>query len=91
MVEEADVVNDREEAKGVLRTIWASKGDPAATLDEECSPTKVCRNMQGVTFDGYGDDTDPVTAWRERLQQEGKYDASAGTLRDLVLGSDDGS
>jgi hypothetical protein len=86
------VVNDRDEARGVLRTIWASEGDPAVALDEECSPTKVCRNMRGVTFDGYGDDdTDLVTAWRQRLQHEGKYDASAGTVRDLVLGSDDDS
>lgn len=84
------MVDDREETKDVLRTIWASAGDPAVALDEECSPTKVCRNMQGVTFDGYGDeDTDPVAAWRERLQREGKYDASAGTVRDLVLGPDD--
>ncbi|WP_157042054.1 hypothetical protein [Nitriliruptor alkaliphilus] len=84
--------NDREATKGVLRTIWASETDPTVALDEECSPTKVCRNMQGVTFDGYGDDsTDLTTAWRERLQHEGKYDASAGTVRDLVLGSDNGS
>jgi hypothetical protein len=83
-------VTDRgDEAKGVLRTIWAADGDPQVALDADCSPTKVCRNMRGVTFDGYGDgETDPATAWREQLQREGKYDPSAGTVRDLVDGID---
>lgn len=80
---------DQDAAKGVLRTIWASQGDPEVALDEDCSPTKVCRNMRGVTFDGYGDDGEDRTgAWREHLRQEGKYDPSAGTLGDLVMGSD---
>ncbi len=83
------MVDGHDDAKGVLRTIWEAQGDPAVALDEECSPTKVCRNMRGVTFEGYGDDgQDRVSAWRDHLQQEGKYDPSVGSVRDLVLGSD---
>jgi hypothetical protein len=83
------VADRRDSAKDVLRTIWAADGDPEAALDEDCSPTKVCRNMKGISFDGYGDtDVDPATAWREQLQREGKYDPSAGTVRDLVAGTD---
>jgi hypothetical protein len=83
------VVDRRSEAKGVLRTIWKADGDPEVALDADCSPTKVCRNMKGITFDGYGDgDTDPADAWRAQLEREGKYDPSAGTLRDLVAGTD---
>jgi hypothetical protein len=83
------VADPREDARGVLRTIWAADGDPQVALDADCSPTRTCRNMQGVTFDGYGDGaTDPATAWREQLRREGKYDPSAGTVRDLVDGTD---
>jgi len=42
-------------AKDVLKTVWEAQGDPAVQLDEECSPTKVCRNMKDVTFDGYAE------------------------------------
>ncbi len=78
-----------EESKAVLRTLWASQGDPGVAVDDECSPTKVCRNMRDVAFDGYAEGgTDPVAAWREQLAREGKLDGSAGTVRDLVLGDD---
>jgi hypothetical protein len=83
------VADRQEDAKGVLRTIWSADGDPEVALDADCSPTKVCRNMKGITFDGYGDGhTDPADAWREQLEQEGKYDPSATTLGDLVAGTD---
>lgn len=83
------MVDERDTAKGVLRTIWEADGDPQVALDEDCSPTKVCRNMRGITFEGYGDEgLDRATAWRHHLEQEGKYDASAGSLRDLVMGDD---
>ncbi|MEX0705115.1 MAG: hypothetical protein WD041_00710 [Nitriliruptoraceae bacterium] len=77
------------ESRTVLRTLWESRGDPEVAVDEECSPTRICRNMQGITFDGYADDdTDPMTAWREQLVREGKFDPSAGTVRDLVFDAD---
>lgn len=76
-----------ENAKEVLKSVWEEQGDPALTLDEECSPTKVCRNMQGVTFEGFADEgTDLRTAWRQRLEREGKYNSSGGSIRDIVLG-----
>ena len=52
-------------------------------LDAECSPTKVCRNMKDVTFDGYADEGGDVkAAWRNTLAQEGKLGGSS--LADLV-------
>ncbi len=78
-----------DESKAVLRTIWEAKGDPSVDLDEDCSPTKVCRNMREVTFDGYADDdADLATAWRRQLAQDGKLDPSASTIADLVLGDE---
>lgn len=73
----------------VLQSIWMVNHDHSE-LDEDCSPTKPCRNMKGVTFDGYAEDgADMAAAWRAQLAQEGKLNSSAGSLRDLVLGRDD--
>lgn len=79
-----------ESTRDVLTSVWQSQGDPAATLDDECSPTKVCRNMQGIDFSGFAEgDTDIRDAWRNRLAREGKLSESGQSIRDLVLGSDE--
>ena len=76
-----------DDAKGVLKSVWEAQGDPALTLDDECSPTKVCRNMQGITFEGFAEEgLDLRSAWRQRLEREGKYNTSGGSIRDIVLG-----
>ena len=72
-----------------LTSIWESQGDPGLTVDEDCSPTKQCRNMRDMTFDAFAPEgTDIRAAWQERLRREGKWDVSGGTIRDLVLGPD---
>ena len=69
--------------------MWAAQGNPAVALDEDCSPTKQCRNTQGMTFEGFATEGGDIrAAWRERLAREGKLDESGGTIRDLVFGSD---
>jgi hypothetical protein len=74
----------------VLRSVWAADDAARAELDEECGPTKSCKNMKDVTFDGYAEPGDDLSgAWRERLAREGKLSASEGSIRDLVLGSSD--
>jgi hypothetical protein len=76
------------DAREVLRTVWDAQGDPSAALDDDCSPTKVCKNMKGVSFDGFAEPgTDLRTAWRERLEREGKLNPTGGSIRDLVLGN----
>jgi hypothetical protein len=44
-----------DDSKAVLRALWEASGDPTVAVDEECSPTKVCRNMRDITFDGFAD------------------------------------
>jgi hypothetical protein len=74
----------------VLRAVWAADDAARAELDEECGPTKSCKNMKDVTFDGYAEPGDDLGgAWRERLAREGKLGATEGSIRDLVLGSSD--
>ena len=69
----------QDDAAQVLRSIWGVTGQTADDLDDDCGPTKACRNMRDVSFDG--------KAWRDRLRREGKLSVAGGSVRDLVLGS----
>ena len=74
----------------VLRTVLETDNDALSELDEECSPTKTCRNMVGVTFDGFDEPgSDIGAAWRQKLAREGKLRTSGESLRDFVLRSPD--
>jgi hypothetical protein len=76
-----------DDAREVLRTVWAAQGQSSADLSEDCSPTKSCKNMQDVSFDGFAEPgSDLRGAWREKLAREGKLSTSGGSIRDLVLG-----
>jgi len=79
-----------DEAVDVLRAVWAADGQSSADLDEDCGPTKSCKNMKDVTFDGLAEPgIDLGSAWRDRLRREGKLSTSGGSIRDLVLGQSD--
>ena len=74
------------EGRAVLSDVWDTSGDTA--LDADCSPTKTCRNMVGISFEGLADSgTDLATAWRTTLEREGKVADDATSLRDLVFGA----
>lgn len=76
-----------DEALEVLRGVWSAQGQTSAELDEACGNTKSCKKMADVGFDGLaGADEDLRTAWRARLEREGKLNAEGGSVRDLVLG-----
>ena len=82
---------EHAEALEVLREVWRGQGQGAGDLDDGCE-TKSCRRMTdaGVGFDEFAGESatekDLAAAWRDRLKREGKYNASGGTLRDLILG-----
>ena len=70
--------------------MWSAPADDQMLLDADCSPTKTCRNMVGVTFDGFAETGgDLQSAWRATLERDGKLSEGGGTLRDLVLGPHD--
>lgn len=72
----------------VLRSVWAAEGQPSEDLEEACGPTKICKNMALVSFDGLAEPgSDLRQAWRETLEREGKLNTSGDSIRDLVLGS----
>jgi hypothetical protein len=76
-----------DDAVSVLRAVWAVDGPATEDADDDCGPTKACRNMKDVSFDGYAEPgSDITTAWRQKLAREGKLSDSGQSLRDLVLG-----
>lgn len=80
--------SDRDESADVLRAVWQGTPGAMEELDAECSPTKACRNMKDVTFDGFAEEGgDLRTAWRNTLAKEGKL--GSGSVADLVFGQPD--
>jgi hypothetical protein len=77
------------DALDVLRALWRSQGQTTANLDGETGENKSCKRMAdaGVGFDDFAaGEGDLASAWRARLQREGKLSRSGGSIRDLVLG-----
>ena len=88
------MTHEPDDVVDVLRSVWAAdaraEGTTSADIDEACGPTKSCKNMELVSFDGLAEPgSDLRQAWRERLEREGKLNASGGSIRDLVLGSEE--
>jgi hypothetical protein len=78
-----------DDAREVLRAMWAAEGETGAAIDEDIPAKKVCRNMKDVSFDGMAEPgSDLREAWRDRLEREGKLNTSGHSIRDLVLGAD---
>jgi hypothetical protein len=84
------MTHEPDDVVDVLRSVWATEARTSTDLDEDCGPTKACKNMQLVSFDGLAEPgSDLRQAWRDRLAREGKLSASGGSIRDLVLGSEE--
>ena len=82
---DAGGVADSPGPADVLRTVWQGTPGALEDLEAECSPTKACRNMKDVTFDGFAEEgVDLREAWRNTLAREGKL--GSGSLADLVFG-----
>jgi hypothetical protein len=78
-----------DEALDVLRAVWSAQGQTSADLAESFGTKKSCKNMKNVGFGDMGEDQEDLrTAWRERLEREGKRTAETRSIRDLVLGSE---
>jgi hypothetical protein len=77
----------QEEVLSVLREVWSAQGQGAEDVEEACGPTRACKKMADVGFDGLAEETDGDLrlAWRTKLAREGKLNRDAGSVRDLVL------
>lgn len=86
----SDMSAEPAEALEVLREVWRRQGQTAADLDDAAGEQGSCKRMAdaGVGFDDFAaGEGDLTTAWRARLEHEGKLNRSGGSVRDLVLGS----
>lgn len=79
-----------DEALGVLREVWDGQGQSRAELDEICVPQKICKKMVTVGFEGMAEDGDIRAAWKATLRREGKLSSQGMSIRDLVMGSQEG-
>ncbi len=80
------MTGQHETTEQAFQSVWAVHHDHIG-MDEDCSPTKSCRNMREVTFDGYAEPgADLGEAWRAKLAREGKLSTSGGSIRDLIMG-----
>ena len=77
----------QEEVLTGLRAVWSAQGQAAEDVEEACGPTRACKKMADVGFDGLAEETDGDLrlAWRTKLAREGKLNRDAGSVRDLVL------
>lgn len=92
-----NLTNDGKQALSALRGVWQAQGQTSADLDEACGNTKPCKSMESVGFQGLADEEDNQanqavgsnlrSAWKTKLEREGKLSAEAGSVRDLVFGS----
>jgi hypothetical protein len=77
-----------DETAEVLRGVWSASRQTAAELDELFGTAKSCKNMRNVGFDGLAAaGGDLRSAWRARLEREGKLSDRSDSVADLVLGS----
>jgi hypothetical protein len=77
------------EALEVLREVWRGQGQTASDLDDGAGEKGSCKRMAdaGVGFDDFAaGESDLASAWRARLEREGKLNRSGGSVGDLVLG-----
>jgi len=85
----SEMSTEPADALDVLRAVWRSQGQHAGDLDDESGEKKSCKRMAdaGVGFDDFAaGEEDLASAWRARLEREGKLSRSGGSVRDLVLG-----
>jgi hypothetical protein len=76
------------QAVSVLRDIWHAREQTSADLEGLFGPTKSCKAMANIGFHGGTNapvDDDQRTAWRDKLEREGKLHPNGESLRDLVF------
>ncbi len=82
---------DETDAITTLRGAWSGEGSSREEIDAVCGNTKVCRNMREVNFEAAnfqsGSDTgaDIGSAWRAKLQREGKLAPDSQSIGDLIM------
>ena len=56
-----------EEVLGVLREVWGAQGQTAEDVEEACGPSKSCKRMSDVGFEGIDSEANTYPARRGDL------------------------
>ncbi|WP_214369917.1 hypothetical protein [Pseudonocardia sp. H11422] len=99
-----DRADEEQQALSVLRGIWSAQGQTSTELEERLGAghTKVCKNMKDIGFGGMAPDAVPAgpdgtntpvdsdlrSAWRSRLEREGKLHPQGVSVGDMIRRSD---
>lgn len=93
------LADEGQQALSALRGVWKAQGQTSTVLDEACGNTTSCKSMDAVGWQGLIDDVEPAnkenpsvgnnlrSAWKTKLEREGKLSSEGGSVRDLVFGS----
>ncbi len=77
--------------KESIQSIWSVNSDEISKIveiEEECGPTKTCKNMKEITFEGFAESGGSLSdAWKATLAREGKLNEGKGSIKDIILGS----
>ena len=95
-----NLTDEGQQALSALRGIWQAQGQSSADLDEACGNNNICKSMSSVGFEGLADESETAntppsvsgnlrSAWKRKLEREGKLNSEAGSVRDLVFKSSD--
>lgn len=100
-----ELPQEGQDALSVLRGLWSAQGQSSRDVDSasscgEQSRSKSCKATDSMTFEGLIDEVEATTdtheaitnvqsAWRKKLEQDGKLHREGTPLRHLVLGDDD--
>lgn len=97
-----NLTEEGQQALSALRGIWKAQGQSSADVDEACGNNNICKSMSSVGFEGLAEESDTPaantppsvsgnlrSAWKRKLEREGKTNSEAGSVRDLVFGSSD--
>lgn len=86
-------LNTSDSLKESLNTIWSEKSDEIAKiaeLDEDCGPTKTCKNMKEISFEGFATSGGSLSdAWKATLAREGKLNEGNESIKNIVFGNKD--
>lgn len=94
-----------QQALSALRGLWSAQGQSSQDVESasscgDNSNSQSCKATDSMTFEGLIDEVEATTdtheaitnvqsAWRKKLEQDGKLHREGKALGDLVLGDDE--
>lgn len=100
---EGGLPEEGQQALSTLQNLWAAQGQGSHNVDQSCETSSPggsqCKATKSMGFEGIIDEVEATTdtaeavdnvqtAWRKKLEQDGKLRHEGKSIREMVLGSD---